>query len=200
LIQKFAYGDCTQNPFGGTAPPNSIVDVPQVTFVLPSIEPELVWVCGAVAAQVTDRQAKAAAVIASTDFVFIDGCSLPFEIAKRKVDRKDRATVLSPLAKNLRFAASELVRSSRNFRLILYWLESLLPQPRLNLVEMHGPDARALATDRVEQVVVWRKLEREGLSVMLVERALYRFVELFRYVEPGWLPQFPHALDGKVPP
>jgi hypothetical protein len=27
-------------PFGGTAPPKSIVDVSQVTVVLPSIEPE----------------------------------------------------------------------------------------------------------------------------------------------------------------
>jgi hypothetical protein len=29
------------NPLGGTAPPNSIVDVPQVMVVLPSMEPEV---------------------------------------------------------------------------------------------------------------------------------------------------------------
>jgi hypothetical protein len=93
------------NPLGGTAPPNSMVEVLHVIVVLPSMEPDLV--CGAVAAQATDRQAKAAAVIASTDFVFIDDVSLPFEIAKLKVDPKERATVLSPFAKNLRFAASQ---------------------------------------------------------------------------------------------
>jgi hypothetical protein len=59
------------NPLGGTAPPKSIVDAPQVTFVLPSMELEPVWVCGAVAAQATERQAKAAATIASTDLVSI---------------------------------------------------------------------------------------------------------------------------------
>ena len=48
-------------------------------------------------------QAKAAATVTSADFVFIDDCSLPLEIAKRRRDAAYSA-VLSPPDKEPRTA------------------------------------------------------------------------------------------------